>query len=96
MAIEALSSISGITVCLSFSFASNKQVCSQILVLPLTMYVTSDKLATWSLCFLFCKIEPNREQQHEVTMSIIMIEQAQCLALKSSHEVFVESNRVQE
>lgn len=96
MATEALRSISVITVCLSFSFTSNKQVCSQILVLPLTMYVTSDKVATWSLCFLCCKIGPNREQQHEVTMSIIMIEQAQCLALKRSHEVFVESNRVQE
>lgn len=60
------------------------------------MYVTSDKLATWSLCFLFCKTGPNREQHHEVITSIMMIEQAQCLALKSSHEVFVESNRVQE
>lgn len=44
----------------------------------------------------FCKIEADREQYREVFMCIIMIEQAQCLALKSSQEVFVESNRVQE
>ena len=80
---DALSSVLAIRmVCMSLSFVPNTQICNQILALPLTMYVISKKLATWSLCFLFRKMEPNLEQHRGVIVSIIRIEQAQCLALK--------------
>ena len=54
MAIGVLNSVLTImTVRMLFPFAPNREICNQILALPLTVYVTSDKLATWNLCFLF-------------------------------------------